>query len=227
MHDIRLSAVRTEAKEYTITCLFEASPQLVFKVFTDPTLIPAWWGPIYLTTHVEKMDLRPAGGWRFIQHDQNGNEFAFHGVYREIVPPERLVFTFELEGAPGYGFLETITFAPQAGKTLLTDTSLYQSAEDLDRMLETEIEGGAAESMQRLAALLMRIKQQAADESSLPKGLSNPARRALAGASIENIEQLAQHSEAEIKELHGIGPSAMDLLRNDLEAHGLTFADSK
>jgi uncharacterized protein YndB with AHSA1/START domain len=227
MHDIKLSLVRTEAKEYTISCLFEASPLLVFKVFTDPTLIPAWWGPIYLTTQVEKMDLYPAGGWRFIQHDQNGNMVAFHGVYREIVPSERLVFTFEVEGKPGFVFLETITFVQQAGKTLLTDTSRFQRAEDLDTMLETGMEGGAAESMQRFAALLMRIKQQAADESSLPKGLSNPARRALAGASIENIEQLAQHTEAEIVELHGIGPSAMDLLRNALAAHGLTFAHAK
>lgn len=227
MHDIKLSMARTETKEYTITCLFEASPQLVFKVFTDPTLIHQWWGRIYPTTMVEKMDLRLGGGWRFIQHDQHGNMVAFHGIYEEIVPPKRLVFTLEFEGTPGYVFLETITFAPQAGKTLLTDTSLYQQAEDLDRMLEKGMEDGAAESMQRFAALLMRIKQQAADESSLPQRLSNPARRALAGASIENIEQLAQHTEAEIKELHGIGPSAMDLLQNALAAHGLSFADAK
>ena len=94
-------------------------------------------------------------------------------------------------------------------------------------MLVSGMEAGMQESMQRFAALLMRAKQQAADESSLPKGLSNPARRALAGAGIENIEQLAQHTEAEIKELHGIGPSAMDLLRSALASKGLTFAGSK
>lgn len=73
----------------------------------------------------------------------------------------------------------------------------------------------------------MSDQPQATDESSLPNGLSNPARRALAGANIETLEQLAQHTEAEIKELHGIGPSAMDLLRSALAAKGLSFIDAK
>jgi uncharacterized protein YndB with AHSA1/START domain len=226
MDNLKLSMKRTGATEYTLTCLLEAKPELVFKVFTDPVLIRKWWGSADLVTRVDQLDLRPGGTWRFVQHDITGKEYTFHGQYQEVVPPERLIYTFEMEGTSGKGFLETITFAPQAGKTLLTDISRYLTARDLEDKLSEGMEGELTESMHRFAALLMRNKLQAPDESTYPLGLSNPARRALAGAGIENLEQLAQHSEAEISQLHGIGPSALELLRNALQANGLTFKKS-
>lgn len=64
-------------------------------------------------------------------------------------------------------------------------------------------------------------------ESNLPEGLSNPARRALAGAGISRLEQLAALKEDEVKQLHGIGPNALARLRRALQAHGLAFADGK
>jgi uncharacterized protein YndB with AHSA1/START domain len=227
MNDIQLCMARTGDKQHTTTCLYEVSPQFVFEVVTDPILIPEWWGPAALTTTVEQLDLRPGGSWRFLQRHPTGIQYAFHGIYQEVIPAEQLVYTFEFEGMPGHILHETVTFTAQGGKTLLTDIATFHSAEDLDAVLVAGMEAGMEESMQRLAALLMRVKQQAANESSLPKALSNPARRALAGAGIENIEQLTQHTEAEIKELHGIGPSAMDLLRSALVSKGLTFAGSK
>ena len=62
-------------------------------------------------------------------------------------------------------------------------------------------------------------------ESNLPKGLSAPAQRALAGAGLWRLEQLSEISEAELKRLHGIGPNAVGQLRAALEANGLSFAD--
>ena len=217
---------RTGATEFSLTCLLEAPPDLVFKVFTDPVLIRKWWGSADLVTRVDQMDLRPGGTWRFVQHDITGREYTFHGQYQAVEPPEKLVYTFERVGQPGKGFLETFTFTPQAGNTLLTELSRYQNAQDLERMLAEGLEGKAADSLHRFAALLNRNKLQASDASSFPEGLSNPARRALAGADIENLEQLAQHSEAEISQLHGIGPSALELLRNALQASGLSFLKS-
>jgi uncharacterized protein YndB with AHSA1/START domain len=227
MNDIQLCMARTGDKQHTTTCLYEGSPHFVFGVITDPILIPEWWGSATLTTTVEQLDLRPGGSWRFLQRHPTGIQYAFHGIYQEVISAEQLVYSFEFEGMPGHVLLETVTFTAQGGKTLLTDITTFHSAEDLDAILVSGMEAGMEESMQRFAALLMRVKQQAADESSFPKGLSNPARRALAGAGIENIEQLAQLTEAEIKELHGIGPSAMDLLRSALVSKGLTFAGSK
>ena len=64
-------------------------------------------------------------------------------------------------------------------------------------------------------------------ESDLPIGLSAPARRALVGAGYVRLEQLTRVSEAELKQLHGVGPTAINLLRRALEAKGLSFADGK
>lgn len=101
------------------------------------------------------MEVRP--GWRFVQRDYDGNVYAFHGVYHEIVPPERLVYTFEFEGMPGHVLLETVTFEEHDGKTKLTDTSVFQTVEDRDGMLKLGMEEGAAETMDRLAEYLAKV----------------------------------------------------------------------
>ena len=75
-------------------------------------------------------------------------------MYHDITLPERLIYTFEWEGMPGHVLLETVTFKDQDGKTRLTDISVFQTVEDRDGMLQSGMEGGAAESMDRLAELL-------------------------------------------------------------------------
>jgi uncharacterized protein YndB with AHSA1/START domain len=141
-------------QEIVMERVFNAPRELVFKAHTDPNLISQWWGPRRYTTTVDKMDLRVGGVWRFVQHDADGNEFAFNGVYREIVPPERLSYTFEFEGMPGHVLVETVTFEEQNGKTKVTVTGLYQSVEDRDGMLQSGMEEGANESYERLVELL-------------------------------------------------------------------------
>ena len=73
----------------------------------------------------------------------------------------------------------------------------------------------------------MTVKRNAPSESDLPAKLSQPAQRALAGAGIKNLKQLTKFSEAEIKQLHGIGPNAINQLYAALAANGLSFADKK
>lgn len=141
-------------QEIVITRAFDAPRELVFKAFTDPNGIPRWWGPRDLATIVDKMEVRAGGIWRFLNRDAAGNEFGFHGVYHSIDAPERLVYTFEFEGTPGHVLLETITFQEQNGKTLMTDRSVFQSVEDRDAMVQSGMESGAAETMDRLEALL-------------------------------------------------------------------------
>jgi uncharacterized protein YndB with AHSA1/START domain len=108
-------------------------------------------------TTVDKMDVRPGGMWRFVQVDDKGNEYAFHGVYHEIKAPERLVFTFEFEGMPGHISLETGTFEEFEGKTRLTGRSVFQTVEDRDGTLKSGLEEGASETMDRLAELLVTL----------------------------------------------------------------------
>jgi uncharacterized protein YndB with AHSA1/START domain len=145
-------------REIVITRIFDAPRELVFKASTNPDLIPQWWGPKRFTTTVESMDVLPGGGWRFIQRDQDGNEYAFHGVYLEIVPPEREIHTFEFAGMPGHVILETSIFAEFEGKTRLTVTDLFQTIEDRDGMFKSGMKEGATESMDRLEELLKKQK---------------------------------------------------------------------
>ena len=141
-------------QEIVMTRTFDAPRDLVFKTMTDPNLIPKWWGPRYLTTTVDEMDLRPGGRWRYLQRDPQGNEHAFHGVYHDITAPERLVFTFEYEGVPGHVLLDTVTLEDVDGKTKLTDQSVFQSVADRDGMVQSGMESGATETMDRLEELL-------------------------------------------------------------------------
>ena len=137
-----------------ITCSFDAPRATVFKTFTNPDLIPLWWGPRILKTTVDRMDVRPGGIWRYNQFDPDGNEYAFHGVYHDVAPPERLVQTFEFEGMPGHVLLETVTFEERNGGTMLTDISVFQTVEDRDGMIASGMKEGGIETMDRLAELL-------------------------------------------------------------------------
>ncbi len=139
--------------------IMDAPPELVFKAYTDPDLIPRWWGPRRYATTVDKMDLRPGGVWRFVHRAADGGEYAFNGVYREIVPPKRLVYTFNYEGAPGHEAVETVTFEEaEGGKTRMTDHLLFETREERDGMLNSGMEEGAAETIDRLAELLRELQ---------------------------------------------------------------------
>jgi uncharacterized protein YndB with AHSA1/START domain len=134
--------------------VLDAPRELVFKIYTDPQHIPHWWGPRYLTTTVEQMDVQPGGAWRFVQRDPQGNVYAFYGVYREVTPPEKLVSTFGFEAMAGHELVETALFEDLGGKTRLTVTSRYQSKEDRDGMVNSGMESGVNESWDRFAELL-------------------------------------------------------------------------
>ncbi len=144
-------------QEIVITRTFDAPCELVFRAYTDPSAIPQWWGPRYLTTTVDRMEVRPGGFWRFSQRDAQGNEFAFHGVYHAVESPARIVSTFEFEGAPGHVSLETLTLEEQDGKTMMRSQSVFQSVEDRDAMLASGMEGGVTETYDRFEELLAKL----------------------------------------------------------------------
>jgi uncharacterized protein YndB with AHSA1/START domain len=147
------------------TCIFNAPRELVFKLMTDPERIPEWWGPHGLTTVVDKMEPWSGGSWRFVVSNQKGGEWAFHGVYHSILAPEQNVFTFEFEGLPGKVSLETTVYEDFEGETKLTTISVFQSIEDRDAMMQSDMEEGADETMDRLEVLLAKMQR---DVENLP-----------------------------------------------------------
>jgi uncharacterized protein YndB with AHSA1/START domain len=147
-------------QEIVITREFDAPRELVFKAVTDPQLIPQWWGPGYLSTEVDRMDVRPGGQWRFINRDAQGNAYAFHGVYHEVLAPERIIDTFEFEGLPetGHVTLETMRLEElPGGRTRLTTQSVFQSVADRDAMLQSGMETGINDTYDRLAEILKKL----------------------------------------------------------------------
>ena len=146
--------VPSQRPEVVMTREFDAPRELVFRAYIDPDLIPRWWGPRYLTTTVDRMDVRAGGSWRFVQRAPDGAIHAFHGVYHLVQPPERIVQTFEYEGEPGHVLLETVTFEDLGGRTRITTQTVFQSLRDRDGMVASGMESGVVESMDRLEQLL-------------------------------------------------------------------------
>jgi uncharacterized protein YndB with AHSA1/START domain len=146
-------------REIFMTREFDAPRELVFKAITDPKLIPNWWGPRKYATIVDKMDVRPGGAWRFINRGPEGDH-GFKGEYREIVPPERIVQTFEWEGLPGHVSVETLILEDIGGKTRMTATSVFDTKEDRDGMFESGAESGARETWDRLTEVLADLKRK-------------------------------------------------------------------
>ena len=147
-------------QEIVITREFDTPRELVFKVITDPNLIPQWWGPRYLSTEVDKMDVRSGGEWRYINRDAEGNAYAFHGTYHEVLAPERIIDTFEFEGLPETGHVSLETMKLEAlsdGRTRLIVHSVFQSVFDRDATLQSGMESGLVDTYNRLEELL---KQQ-------------------------------------------------------------------
>lgn len=106
-----------------ITRIFDAPRSLVFNAWTEPAHRMRWWGLKGFTVTSCEMDLRPGGAWRLSMRSPEGREDRQVGNFREIVPPERLVFTYAFEGAAGnlgHETLVTVTFAEHEGKTKLT-----------------------------------------------------------------------------------------------------------
>jgi uncharacterized protein YndB with AHSA1/START domain len=111
-------------------------------------------------------DFRPGGKWRIAHRGPEGDEHGFRGEFREIVPPEKIVWTFEYEGAPGQIAVETMTLDEVDGKTMLTTISEAGSREARDAVLQSGMEEGAAETWDRLEEYAQTLAAKARSSRS-------------------------------------------------------------
>jgi uncharacterized protein YndB with AHSA1/START domain len=137
---------------------FDAPRELVFRAHSSCEHMSKWWGPRKYETVACEIDFRPGGKWRMVHRGPEGDEHGFRGEYREIVEPQRIVWTFEYEGFPGHISTETLVFEEREGRTFLTGTSVYDTVEERDAMLESGMEGGASETLERLDEYLEILK---------------------------------------------------------------------
>lgn len=103
-------------REIRIERVFEAERERVFDAFTSPELVPQWWGARDDVTTVEEMDVQPGGRWKYVCSGPESDD-VFSGVYREVTPPEGLIYTFEWGGMPGHVIVEHVSFDDLGGWT--------------------------------------------------------------------------------------------------------------
>ena len=141
---------------------FDAPRDLVIKPYTDPELLVQWLGPRKYKMTVESWDVRDGGKWRYVNTDDDGNAWGFHGVFHGDQTPDGMLQTFEFEGSPGNVSLESLVFEDEDGKTVIRNHSVYQSVQARDAMIESGMEGGVNEGFDRLDELISKLREPAA-----------------------------------------------------------------
>jgi uncharacterized protein YndB with AHSA1/START domain len=133
---------------------FDAPQALVWRAWTEPSHLARWWGPKGFSSTFHEFDLRPDGEWRFVMHGPDGTDYKNRSLFREITPPERLVF----DHVSGHIFQGSANFeALDSEHTRVTYTMLHRTAEDCERV--KALAGSANEEMfDRLGAELGRMK---------------------------------------------------------------------
>ena len=150
------AATESAERKLLITRVFNAHRSLVFKAWTEPQHLVHWWGPQGFTLPSCTVDLRPGGTYRFCMRSPEGVDHWLQGIYREIIEPERLVFTYAFEdatGKPGHETLVTVTFAELGEKTKLTvHQAVFESVTVRDEHVR-----GWTEALDRLAGYLTQV----------------------------------------------------------------------
>lgn len=146
-------------REIVLTRLFDAPRRLVFEAMTKPEHVKRWWGILdeRHSVPVCEIDLRPGGKWRFVGKGPQG-EYGFHGEYREIVVPERVVFTEIYDPFPDAESVVTSVLTEEGGKTRLTATCVYPSQEVRDMVIQSGMTRGAGISYDKLEELVQQLK---------------------------------------------------------------------
>jgi uncharacterized protein YndB with AHSA1/START domain len=139
--------------EILITRVFDAPAELIYRAWTTPELVKRWWGFETSEWLVCEIDLREGGMWRYVIRERD-MEVAFHGEFRELAPPHRIVSTEVYEGYPDAGSLNTMTLEEVDGVTTMTTLIQHELKEHRDAQLQSGMETGMQVSFDRLEDLV-------------------------------------------------------------------------
>jgi uncharacterized protein YndB with AHSA1/START domain len=141
-------------REFIITREFDAPRKLVWQAWTDPKHLAQWWGPKGFTNPVCEWDAQPGKAIHVVMRAPDGTEYPMAGEFREVVAPERLVFTsgaLDEKGKLLFEFLHTVTFVERKGKTKLTVQSrVIKTTAEANKYIGG-FEAGMTQSLERLA----------------------------------------------------------------------------
>lgn len=146
-----------DVPELVLTRFFEAPPERVFQAWTDPQHLARWFGPEVFSIPVCEVDVRPGGALHIVMRAPDGADYPMRGQYREVVPPQRLVFTSTADDAQGHTLFETlhtVTFAAEGTGTRLTLRAQVLWASEEAAPYLAGMEAGWTQSLVKLAAYL-------------------------------------------------------------------------
>jgi uncharacterized protein YndB with AHSA1/START domain len=148
-------------EQILMTREFDAPKHLVYKAWTTPELVRRWWAGRRGEMTLAEVDLRVGGRWRFVSRGPGGAEMGQGGVYREIVPVHRLVYTEEYDDQwfPGESLVR-VALVEIDGRTTMTTHLSYASAEIRDNVLRSPMQRGVGEGFARLDTLLRTMEAQ-------------------------------------------------------------------
>jgi uncharacterized protein YndB with AHSA1/START domain len=136
---------------------FDAPRELLYRAYSDPTLVVQWLGPRQYKRNLERWDFKDGGAYRYV-HSDDQNSYAFRGVFHSV-DIDNMVQTFEFEGFPGHVSLDAQTFEDLGnGRTRLKTRSVFQSVEDRDGMIQAGMSEGVDDGYDQLDELLERLK---------------------------------------------------------------------
>jgi uncharacterized protein YndB with AHSA1/START domain len=136
---------------------FAAPRHLLYRAWTTPELVARWWSASRGEVTVVDIDLRVGGGWRWVMVTPDGFEVAFHGEYRELVPPERIVYTEVYEAMPGAEAETTITFFERQGRTHVSILVQHELQEHRDAHVNSGMEDGLQDALDLLEGVAVSL----------------------------------------------------------------------
>ncbi|MFI5143108.1 MAG: SRPBCC family protein [Thermoanaerobaculales bacterium] len=154
----------TGTREIVVSRVFDAPRELVWKAWTEPAHVVSWWGPRGFTTTIEEMDVRPGGVWAQVMHGPDGAHYPNKSVFKEVVRPERIVFSHGggRQGGPGTRFESTWSLTALGEQTRVTIHMVFPSAAEREKVAKefNAIEGGR-QTLERLAEHLPTMRTSA------------------------------------------------------------------
>ena len=154
-----MTAFDTAEREISSTRIFDAPRQLVWAAWTDPHHLGQWWGPNGFSTTTKVFEFRPGGVWEYIMHGPDGTDYPNYVTYREIVPPERIVYDHGASAHDPKAFVSTVTFVERGAATEVTMRAVFKTKAMRDEVVERfgAIEGGK-QTLGRLAGYIATLK---------------------------------------------------------------------